>query len=164
MFPWTAQAGANENLAIGNVTWALAFAFCAWDGGRLPTETEWSFAALGGEEQRTHPWGEEPVDDARSAFYNTILKEKKLRPVGSALAGAARWGHLDLNGGWVELVFDAISKTDFYENPCKDCALTKSVPDNNNARRSKDLGSSVSRGGAFLDIPNTAQGVRCARD
>jgi len=36
----TDAAGANEDKAALLCHWYEAFAFCAWDGGRLPTETE----------------------------------------------------------------------------------------------------------------------------
>lgn len=55
---WTEAPGPNENKPIIFVTWLQAFAFCAWDGGRLPTYAEWSFAAVGGDEQRVYPWSE----------------------------------------------------------------------------------------------------------
>lgn len=53
---WTDTAGTNEKKPITNVSWFDAFAFCIWDGGRLPTYAEWNFAAAGGDEQRYYPW------------------------------------------------------------------------------------------------------------
>jgi formylglycine-generating enzyme required for sulfatase activity len=61
---WTDAPGDGEQKPINAVPWLEAFAFCAWDGGRLPTYAEWNFAAAGGSEQREYPWSVPPTSTA----------------------------------------------------------------------------------------------------
>jgi len=67
---WTESEGGREQVPINFVSWYVAFAFCAWDGGRLPTEVEWEYAAAGGSKNRIYPWGSTPDTDGSHAVYD----------------------------------------------------------------------------------------------
>ena len=48
----------KANHPINCIDWNQASRFCEWIGGRLPTATEWEYAAKGGS-SRIYPWGDE---------------------------------------------------------------------------------------------------------
>ena len=95
---WTDQPGDNENLPINCATWYELFAFCIWDGGRIPTEAEWEFAAAGGLSNRLYPWGSDSADISRAIGEckyggdpdNCTLAD--IAPVGTASAGNSASG------------------------------------------------------------------------
>ena len=127
---WTPTAGANEQLPINCVNWYEAFAFCAWDGGWLPTESEWNYAAGGGAEQRFYPWSSPAKDitiDGTYAVYHCIgdgsamddCGFSDIRSVGSrSPKGDGLWGQADLGGSMLEWNLDLY---DTYVNPCDNC-------------------------------------------
>jgi sulfatase modifying factor 1 len=118
---WTdGSVAGTENEPIDCVDWYMAFAFCAWDGGRLPTEAEWEYAAAGGSENRLLPWtGTDEPDCTRANNYSCGGGAEL---VGSAPLGASRWGHHDLLGNVSEWTLDEWAS--YTSAPCNDCANT----------------------------------------
>jgi sulfatase modifying factor 1 len=107
----------NEQLPTNCINWYLAFAFCIWDGGRLPTEAEWEFAATGGDENRIYPWGNTAPDSTRANHWGcTGCPSSPLLVVGSYPEGNARWGHADIAGSMCEWLFDWY-RQDWYSLP-----------------------------------------------
>ena len=110
---WTDAPGPNENKPINCVDWFHAFAFCIWDGGWLPIESTWEYAAAGGAEDRMYPWGEPLPDATRVAntcafgVNGTPCDATMLPDVGSRPAGSGKWGHLDLIGYFAQWMQDA---------------------------------------------------------
>lgn len=165
---WTAEPGDNEGMPMNCLTWFEAQAFCIWDGGRLPTEAEWNFAAAAGAEQRLYPWSYPPTNpaiDASHANYSTGTSSATLLPVGSKPAGQSARQLEDLAGNVAEWVEDWYSPS--YVKPCHDCgafaAGTTRAVRGGSYLDSATAMSTAYRTSAKPDQRSTAVGARCAR-
>jgi formylglycine-generating enzyme required for sulfatase activity len=170
---WTDSVGANENKPVNCIDWFKAFAFCAWDGGRLPTEAEWNYAASGGSEQRYYPWSDPPTSTAIDQHHAVYCSGAcySVEDVGSVSPlGDGKWGHSDLAGNVLQWMLDWYAP---YANPCVNCAMVTATVSTSDR---------VLRGGTYLggakyiraayrnenmhDPPGTRGtgiGARCAR-
>jgi len=160
----------TENRAMNCVTWYEAFAFCAWDGGRLPTEAEWEYAAAGGTANRLYPWGSAAPDSTLSNFVGNPNRASTIL-VGSFAPGKGLFGQYDLAGGMEEWQLDYASTT-FYAappgNPCNNCgnlsaATTRTTRGGSWATGDSLLRNAARSGGAF-GSRFQYRGIRCVRD
>jgi formylglycine-generating enzyme required for sulfatase activity len=157
---WSTVAGSVERKPINCITWYEALAYCSWDGGFLPTEGEWEFAAAGGSDEREYPWGvSAPTSDV------AVFAATGTAGVGSASLGAGRWGQLDLAGNVWEWTADYFASA--FGGSCNNCV--GSVPSDSRAIRGASFIDSASRMrvvdrvGYPQPVRSPLQGFRCAR-
>ena len=182
---WTdlPRSADDENRPMNYITWYEAMAFCIWDGGYLPTEAEWDFAAMGGDEQRAYPWSSPPgvltIDPSYTSYCPgggsnctgdgmSGCMVKDIVPVGTLLKGEGRWHHADLAGNLYQWLLDWYAP---YDSQCTDCAnLDKpNVGDEARAIRGgafvydRDVLRGGARGNGYPSMRNYIHGFRCAR-
>nr|HEX4313105.1 SUMF1/EgtB/PvdO family nonheme iron enzyme [Kofleriaceae bacterium] len=179
---WSATPGSNDTLPINCIDWYEAEAFCAWDGGFLPTEAEWNAAAAGGSDQRPFPWSAPATSltvDCAHANYEPMQNMPcsgsgsgvvSALPVGSTSpAGDGAFGQADLAGNVWELVLDQAVTP--YELPCVDCAVlagSDGTPRELRGGGAHDSAASLRSGvrtgiSASDRAAHVNQGARCAR-
>jgi formylglycine-generating enzyme required for sulfatase activity len=156
--------GVAASLPVVCESWFEAYAFCIWDGGFLPSEAEWGFAAAGGPEQRKYPWSAPP---AATNIACTVADYDacggKVQTVGATPPGDAKWHHADLAGNVWEWTLDGAAE---YVTPCVDCANLAALPQRSHRGASYKNTSTglyaASRATSAPDQRSQDGGFRCA--
>jgi sulfatase modifying factor 1 len=165
-----ANWGQRGPYPINCVDWYVAFAFCIWDGGRLPTEAEWNYAAAGGggpTGQLVFPWSTDP-NDTSITMDDAVFYPEMLEKVGSKQPhGVGRWLQADLVGNVSEWVRDSYVDT-YAIVPCNDCADYSVTPFKSyrGGDNTSSGDTSIAASSRFQSAPDQYMpyvGIRCAR-
>jgi formylglycine-generating enzyme required for sulfatase activity len=169
--------GTRRRHPVNCVAWHQADTYCRAQGGRLPSEQEWEWAARGGEQERSYPWGEaEPGPELVNAcgrecerhFIEAMrvtqwprLFAAKDGDVGTAKVG--RHGRGAGRGRAVDLAGNVWEWTASPELSYRDEAEA------NGGMGGPEMGNRVVRGGGFRaasdeEVRVTARGLRSAKD
>lgn len=146
---------ADAGLPATGVTWYGAAAFCAWRGGRLPSEAEWEKAAAWHPDSATarrYPWGD-AFDGTALNFCDASCTEPQanpdfddgfaeLAPVASFENGRSAAGLYDMAGNVWEWVADIYAANYYTQSP----AANPTGPETGEER--------VVRGGSWFDTAN----------
>jgi formylglycine-generating enzyme required for sulfatase activity len=144
---------------VNCVDFQQAEAYCAFRGGRLPTEAEWEFAARG-QDQRVYPWGDANptaehlnacgleciawekahpgADASERSMYDASDPYATTAPVGKFEGGKTHYGNYDMVGNVGEWVADWYGP---YETKSGEMAMDPTGPAKGTQR--------VTRGGAW---------------
>ena len=171
---WKANSGQNETKPINCVNWYHSAAFCIWDGGFLPSEAEWNYAAVSDNLQRQYPWsdpaGTTTIDCSYANYFgasggNTFCVQAGTSVVGSVSPkGNSLYGQVDLAGNVFEWNLDWYGT---YAASCSNCAnsavaSTRVIAGGSWVDTLSQLLSSH-RGNKAPDYRGNDGGLRCAR-
>ena len=158
--------GSGPAYPVVYVSWHEAVAFCAFAGGRLPTEAEWEYAARGGRSDSVYPWGGQYSKDLANDTNWSDHREDRERTSAVRSFPPNPFGLYDMAGNvseWTSTVYRPF--------PYR-------ADDGRENLRSKD--TRVVRGGSYRNDPRhlrassrkdvppeaggSSVGFRCARD
>jgi formylglycine-generating enzyme required for sulfatase activity len=164
--------GGLERHPVTHVAFEDAEAYARWAGKELPTEAEWEFAARGGLDQATYPWGDEFAPRGRMMantwqgefpWQNLLLdKYERTSPVGSFAPNG--FGLFDVVGNVWEWTIDVYRRHAQADHPCcapinPRVAETEVAPPGAGRER---IPRRVIKGGSHLCAPNYCHRYRPA--
>ena len=138
------RSGRGDAHPVVAVTWYEAQAYCAWAGGRLPTEAEWERAACGPDGAR-FPWGDDEPEGP--AWFTggklSAVQSVQTQPVDQQAPHlASPLGLLHTAGNVWEWTADSYRADAYDSGDVRDPLETRETP------------WKVLRGGSYMNLPS----------
>ncbi|MBO6574970.1 MAG: SUMF1/EgtB/PvdO family nonheme iron enzyme [Rhodothermales bacterium] len=156
--------GVRGDRAVVDVDWEDASAFCAWIGGRLPSEAEWEFAAGGGVDKQV--WAG-TNDEAEAGDYVRYRGNANAHPAQVGRKKPNQFGLYDMSGNvseWIGAYYQ------YYPEPGEEPSRYDLETFDIRILRGGDFTMELEvartywRAGTLKDVRSNAIGFRCARD
>jgi formylglycine-generating enzyme required for sulfatase activity len=149
---WKKPEGPDSNIIdrmdhpVVHVSWNDALVYCEWSGKRLPTESEWEYAARGGLVQKRYPWGDRLHPDGKYMcnIWQGTFPEKNTGKDGYLATAPAKsfpangYGLYNVSGNVWEWCSDWFSPTYYVDGTCE------------NPKGPASGKAKVTRGGSYL--------------
>lgn len=160
-----------EKHPVVHVCYQDAMAYCHWAGKRLPTESEWEYAARGGIDSQPFVWGSEknPGGKWMANIWQGHFPEecrvedgfKGTSPVGSFPANG--YGLFDMSGNvweWTADWYRPDSYAQIAKNSTHEARHNPTGPEDSYDPDEPGVWKKVTRGGSFMCSDNYCRGYR----
>lgn len=146
---------------VVHVSWIDAQAYAQWAGKRLPTESEWEWAASGGSSDVVYPWGNEPASASatKANFWQGAFPYQNLNDDGFPSTAPVKsfpptpLGLYDVAGNVWEWCSDVYNREGYVQMP------EDALP----ATRGNLTAERILRGGSYLCNDSYCSGYRVSR-
>ena len=173
---WKNPEGPNSNIInrmdhpVVHVSYYDAKAYANWKGMSLPTESQWEYAARGGENQKTFIWGNTPLENMNTVIniWEGIFPNLNTKIDGYVTTSPVeafppnKYGLYDMSGNVWEWVLDWYDVKAYEIRSKNDISIDPQGPQESFDPYEPYIQKRVIRGGSFLCNDDYCSGYRPA--